>query len=341
MKTEMRQLLRAGLCLTGSLFLTSAYAQDVAINITPQTIPMLNHTNGLLRVSMCNTNPTNITAPPNKLRPQISFPDNLEILDAVNTDGTPLTDYTVQSLTNVEGDHTIRLLYNGTLAQFDCIEFDVVVSGKEIGTGLITCTLGFQGPQTVGNNAANDNSTATMPVELNLPVKLKSFSVSKEGNTANLNWVTTEEVNSDRFDVQKSDDGKKWNTIESVQALGESKVSKTYTAIDAAPFNGQNLYRLHMIDKDGTSAYSEMRNLNFNVASHYVYPNPVSDVLILKGTSSKIANVTVSDVNGKAIYQSNANVREIDVRQFKAGMYVVRVRTEDGQETSLKVLVVR
>ncbi|KAA0993802.1 T9SS type A sorting domain-containing protein [Dyadobacter aurulentus] len=343
MKTKMKQLLRIGVCMSFILLFKNAQAQDVAINITPQTVPMLYHAGGLLRVSICNTNPTPVSAPANKLRPLISFPDNLKILGAFNTDGTPITNFNVESLTDVPGDHTIRLLYTTTLANFDCVEFDVLVRGEEVGEGgPITCTLSFNGPMTVGNSPANDNSVAEMPVDVNLPVKLKTFNVSKEGKLAVINWVTTEEVNSERFDVQRSEDGKTWEIIESVEALGNSEDGKTYTSFDANPFIGENLYRLHMIDKDGTSAYSAIRNLEFEGAVQFVYPNPASEKLMLnKSIRSGIASVEIFDANGKEIYKIKSNPEEIDVSRFKAGVYVVRVKSIDGKETSSKILVVK
>lgn len=318
-------------------------AQDVSVNITPQTFPLFNHTFGFLRVSICNNNPTPVSAPANKLRPLISFPDNLTVIEALNTDGTPVSNFSIFSLVNEPSDHTIVLLNTTTLPQFECFEFDIKVFAEEVGTGPITCTLGFQGPPPVGNNPANDNSVAVMPVEINLPVKLQEFKVTKEGAAAQLSWVTSEEVNSERFDVQKSSDGKNWKTFETVQALGESKDSYTYHAVDKAPFSGENLYRLHMIDKDGTSAYSSIRNINFEGTPMSLYPNPVSDELILDIPDlASVSSVQMFDLNGKEVYNSGASPKKtIKVRHLHAGAYVVRVKGVNGDETSSKILVVK
>lgn len=60
-----------------------------------------------------------------------------------------------------------------------------------------------------------------------LPVTLARFDAVKEGSTALLSWSTTEETNSDRFEVERSINGKVWQKIATVKAQGESKVWQT------------------------------------------------------------------------------------------------------------------
>jgi hypothetical protein len=343
MKTK--KLLQGLFASFALLSVQPSIAQDVSINMTPLQPSILNYTVGAVELVICNEDPNPaLTAPANRLWPLISFPDNLTIKDVVNADGTPVTGFTVETLTNDPGDHNVRLLYNLPLPNAECAVFRIRFSGNEVGTGVITATLAFKnGPQTPGNLTGNDNTTATTPVDVNLPVKLQDFKVNKEGNSAQLNWITTEEVNSDHFDVQKSNDGKNWVTFETVQALGESKVGKTYNAIDAAPFSGENFYRLHMIDKDGTSAYSRIRNLKFDKQSLLFYPNPVTDELTLNGDEVlDLKAVQIFDVNGTEVYNSGAYPKKtINVRGLKAGVYVVRTKSSNGDERNGKVLVVK
>nr|MBZ1363183.1 Ig family protein [Dyadobacter fermentans]MBZ1363278.1 Ig family protein [Dyadobacter fermentans] len=73
--------------------------------------------------------------------------------------------------------------------------------------------------------------------------------------TALLTWSTTEEVNSDRFEIERSLNGKGWSTIGKVRSNGESSVLRNYTYTDDSPEKGENLYRLRMVDLDGTYAF--------------------------------------------------------------------------------------
>src|SRR5690606_11386177 len=88
-----------------------------------------------------------------------------------------------------------------------------------------------------------------------LPVKLAYFNAAKEGNTANLTWATTEEMNNTGFEIQRSADARKWQAIgfvENQTADGNSKNLLTYGFADVAPLAGNNYYRLKQIDTDGS-----------------------------------------------------------------------------------------
>jgi hypothetical protein len=79
-----------------------------------------------------------------------------------------------------------------------------------------------------------------------LPVTLISFTATKvsgetEGSTALLDWQTSSETNSDRFDIERSQDGKKWMNIGNVTASGDKKSSSLYSFPDKNPMDGENL----------------------------------------------------------------------------------------------------
>ena len=173
-----------------------------------------------------------------------------------------------------------------------------------------------------------------------LPVKLLSFDAAKEGNAINLAWSTTEETNSDRFDVQRSANGKEWRTIQTVAAKGESNSKVEYVAVDNDPFEGDNLYRLHMIDKDGTSAFSQIRSVKFEGVATYMYPNPVTDALTIKAADwSKVTKVEIVGSNGRKVYSSNKPSPNVDVKNLRNGVYLVRLTNTNGSETTHKIVV--
>jgi len=103
-------------------------------------------------VTLCNEDPSPIDAPGGKLRPQLSVSPNVTITGATNVDGSPLTGFTIQSL-STGNNNTIRLLYDDVLVNGECISFRVTVKGTVVsGNTLFNASLGFQGPQTPGNN---------------------------------------------------------------------------------------------------------------------------------------------------------------------------------------------
>jgi hypothetical protein len=176
-----------------------------------------------------------------------------------------------------------------------------------------------------------------------LPVKLVSFSANKEANQVNLNWRTTEEVNTDYFQIERSSDAKEWQVIGRQDAAGESKALLEYAFKDAAPLRGSNYYRLKMVDNDATFAYSRVVNVSFGSSDNFLtmYPNPVSDVLHFKDADlQKLQQVAIHNISGMRVYQSGAISSEgIHVGKLVNGIYFVTVSLKDGNSKTEKIVI--
>ncbi|MBO9611288.1 MAG: T9SS type A sorting domain-containing protein, partial [Dyadobacter sp.] len=188
-------------------------------------------------------------------------------------------------------------------------------------------------------------ATYTISWEKPLPVTLVSFTATARENAAELNWATSEETNSDRFEIQRSTDGKTWKQIGSVKAEGESKVRKNYVHIDHQPEVGAtNLYRLRMLDLDGTFAFSAIRSVRFDSKlESSIYPNPVSNELTLKVTSWKqVKSIRINNLAGLEVYSSGAaDSGKVDVSKLDAGVYVLRITHTDGSVHTHKFVHVK
>jgi len=174
-----------------------------------------------------------------------------------------------------------------------------------------------------------------------LPVKLASFTAKAEGKIANLNWATTEESNSDRFDVEKSRDGKKWKAVGSVEAKGESSIRVPYSFSDNTPSNGINLYRLKMVDRDGTFAYSRINSVHFaGLPTINIYPNPVASLLsVTPLNDEEITKIQIFNSTGKMIKETLKVSEPIDVTKIAGGIYSVRIIYTNGSTDNRKVII--
>lgn len=174
-----------------------------------------------------------------------------------------------------------------------------------------------------------------------LPVTLVSFDVQKEGQAAKLKWATTAETNSDYFEIQHSVTGKEWAKIGNVASNGESSSLKNYTFSHSNPVNGENLYRLRMVDKDQTFAYSRIQSVKFDGITKdlTIYPNPVTDKLYLRDFK-EITNIQINDLSGHAVYQADAcTTGEINISGLKSGMYIVKISRANGLTSTQKIVV--
>ncbi len=176
-----------------------------------------------------------------------------------------------------------------------------------------------------------------------LPVSLVSFEAIREGNTANLRWSTTEEANSDRFEIEHSLNAKNWATIGTVKSGGESKTFRSYTYADTSPVSGTNYYRLKIIDNDNTFAYSPIESLEFGYVKEFVrlYPNPVSEELHVEIRDwSRVNNVALLDINGRTVRRIQ-DTKPVDITTLAPGTYVVRITGTDGLSNAHKVIIAR
>jgi len=239
--------------------------------------------------------------------------------------------YTLEGVTLVSGRTTSGTLPNTLVLS---------ASGQLSGTPT-TGQDGIYNFQVRARNIFGQSAVADfrLPIESALPVTLVSFKAVSEGPIALLSWSTATETNSDRFDVERSQNGKKWEKIGSIKSNHESALQRFYDYKDAKPLDGQNLYRLKMVDLDETFAYSHIENVNFATTA-FIYPNPVrnSENLNLNLTDwSKVKMVKVLNAQGKTVFEaSNALTTGISTRNLSAGTYVVQVIQTNGSVTAHK-----
>ncbi len=204
----------------------------------------------------------------------------------------------------------------------------------------------------VASNGLGTDAVTSYTVTVNctaLPVTLINFSGTKENQTTVLKWSTTAETNSEAFQVERSSDGKRWENIGTVKAKGESASLVPYTFTDRNPVisgntSGENLYRLKMVDRDGTYAYSRIVSLLFEADQPVVlYPNPVSDELrILAKNWHQVTAVEIVSLGGATVYQSGkAPSERVTVKDLQPGTYLVRIRQKDGSTSSYKFVIAR
>jgi hypothetical protein len=196
---------------------------------------------------------------------------------------------------------------------------------------------------TMGFNFGGATGQATPNVTL--PVTLTSFNVTKEGSkVATLSWKTTEETNSDYFEVQHSLNAKDWEAVGKVQSHNDGKAIHNYTFSYAGKTNGKNYFRLNMVDLDGTSQRSSVRSVTFeNLAEEMVSfgPNPTSDYLNIKLSDwSTVKSVSILDKMGRNVYSSGAKPENtISVRNFNSGLYLLKLTRNNGEVIVNKILV--
>lgn len=178
--------------------------------------------------------------------------------------------------------------------------------------------------------------------DFSLPVELLSFTAEKAEQSTLLNWKTTQEQNSDRFEVERSANGVTFTTIGKVTAAGNTQQLTSYSFIDNNPLNGTNYYRLKQVDVDETYTWSKIVSVNFSSVSKVtISPNPVPNQLTVKlPVNNRYSWVRIIDATGKLLLQKNiapsSTVISIDVHQLAKGWYVLQL---DGDQQERKTFI--
>lgn len=176
-----------------------------------------------------------------------------------------------------------------------------------------------------------------------VPVTLSDFTVQKVLNSAKLSWSTEQEINSSLFIIERSADGRNWETLTTLNAAGNSSRRLDYFILDHTPFRGLNYYRIKTVDIDGKSAYSVVRAVSMTKdAAMIVSPNPAKDFISVNylRTNNGPITVTLIDANGKTVIQTKTteSIIRLDLRNIGKGTYLVYVIDGDSV-SSEKVLI--
>ncbi|MBK0404368.1 T9SS type A sorting domain-containing protein [Adhaeribacter sp. BT258] len=175
-----------------------------------------------------------------------------------------------------------------------------------------------------------------------LPVALVSFKAEKTNQAVNLNWETASEKNNDFFAVERSADGRNFETIGQVKGTGNSNALIAYAFADKNPVTGVSYYRLKQTDFDGKFEYSKIVSVTFegklNSIAITAFPNPANNVLNVKVANlTEKATLEITDVTGRSLKQVQINAAEtnaLNVAMLPKGLYQIRVISENGTTVS-------
>lgn len=180
---------------------------------------------------------------------------------------------------------------------------------------------------------------ATMVPSCVLPVKLLYFTGANEEGKTKLEWATAEEENSDKYVIERSEDGINYVPLGTIKAKVNTSTKTEYVFYDDHPLiNKVNYYKLSEFDRNGVGGVLAQTFVNntANFPKFNVYPNPSTGKFTISLHNFSVPNVLVEifDVYGKSVWSSNIelnegkNIQEVDFLNFDEGIYIIR--TSDG-----------
>ena len=176
-----------------------------------------------------------------------------------------------------------------------------------------------------------------------LPVTLTAFEASKSATKVKLTWRTAVELNNDRYEIERSADGKNFTTMLTLRAAA---TPGTYTAYDDQPLGGLNYYRLVQYDKDGRRMDYGVRIVKFGESKDtyvQIYPNPAANYFTIRTEPDAFRKgvITINDMSGrmvKTIVQNASGVQTIPTDGLANGTYLLRVNSNNSTLTSKLII---
>ncbi|PQA59658.1 T9SS type A sorting domain-containing protein [Siphonobacter curvatus] len=180
----------------------------------------------------------------------------------------------------------------------------------------------------VANYASYDVNILYSRFEAPTPVRLLSFTATRQSETVRLDWATASEKDAALFLVERSREGKTFEAIATVKAAGNR--GSRYVAYDHLPLKGLNYYRLTQVDEDGKK--NSYRPVSVRMSgTDLIYPNPSNGeyVEVEALVASEIQLTTLQGqrllFSTESVGEQSQSLRIYPKQVLKPGVYLLRV----------------
>ncbi len=149
------------------------------------------------------------------------------------------------------------------------------------------------------------------PGSIILPVTVTDLKAALNGTKVEVTWTSLDEVNIDRYTVERAADAVHFNPLGDVKARNNGQQENKYAFTDAAPRPGANYYRVKVWDNSGRSNYTNVVKINidnsFNNSGFRIFPNPVRQkqfTLQMQKLDAGKYTVIVTAINGQRVMET-------------------------------------
>jgi len=186
-------------------------------------------------------------------------------------------------------------------------------------------------------NAYFDDLSLVQSFLTPVPLTLVSFTANDSAGTDILKWEVTDVVNVDRFEIEESTNGLNFQHLNSVDyTLHKTRYRFLHPR---GQVNKRKYYRLRIVDRDGTFAYSPVVSIHAGQTPILVSPNPASGNIRINGLQSG-GKISIRSITGIEVYRSSVWTESftVNTNPFARGLYIVSYYS-DNAVTSVKLLI--
>ncbi len=185
-----------------------------------------------------------------------------------------------------------------------------------------------------------------------LPLQGLELTATLKAAITTVKWITLNEINSSRFYVERSVDGRNFTAIGNVAAAGNNSGSLTYNFTDDVSTVQKYpviYYRIKAVDADGSFSYSNIATVKpASSGSIIIWPNPVADKANVSILSTDAGNIQLRlmDYTGKtilvrnyAVVKGNNQLEVTNLSNLAKGMYILQITTVNGTDKLAEKLI--
>ena len=178
------------------------------------------------------------------------------------------------------------------------------------------------------------------------PVVLSSFNAERGGkNAVNITWKTEQELNSSRYEIQRSSNNIDFETVGVIYSKNSNtSIAQYYSFTDNSNnLNSTSFYRLKMIDLDNSFTYSYVKAVTGSSLENeiIVSPNPAqSGQMIMLRNLSEPSSIRIFDYSGKLIQSISSTGNSVQINNLQNGFYYVNITGKQTGVSSVKKLTV-
>jgi hypothetical protein len=247
-------------------------------------------------------------------------PASTQVLATVDGDFDREEVYT-WSLGALSNDGMLNLLMNHLSGN------DAAFASKEYGTPSYR-------PQLVLTVAQEAGLTNGLPSEVDW-IEVEAV---PEVNQVRLNFWVASEQGVDFYELERSIDGMSFQTLDLIPSRGYTTSPRLYDILDPSPLTQHKYYRIRAVGPNGFSSYSQVVNLDAQVAMVLwtVYPNPLeADQLLnidLEIPQPETLQVGIYNYQGAEVMRQGEVMTQttgtlsLDINRLEPGLYIVSVR---------------
>ncbi len=217
--------------------------------------------------------------------------------------------------------------------------------------GISNLRIAFVWQNNTSTPGATDPCLAVDDIVISVivtPVTLSSFDMRCNNSNTMVEWTTQSEVNNDYFILESGTDMIRWRQCGVVPGSGNSNSSHHYV-FEHARGKSDVYYRLSQVDYDGRTKHLHSAAMEACDATHgnlSVYPNPTQGLFYISGErTTDISGIELLDLQGRIVFSQKWNelpAGQVEValtQPFTSGMYVLMIRSKDGDVEEFKLMV--